>query len=250
MNLTQWNGFGVWSDNIPLPLPGVYGIQNLKNKKWYVGVGQDVAHRLLDYINPVRNACSMGPKIRYTLQKNPLSSFVIIPFYYQFKYAREELLRVEADLIKAYDSVRNGYNLLESSVKGPGYGKEFQQLCSFVHNQPRIRRAHSEAANKAYASPGYKKKHRQSIINGLKKPEARANQLAFIKILGASAEVNAKRSKSISKFLLENPQKFITNGKSNKKISYDSIVPVGWRYGLTHKIKPTGRPKKEVSIII
>jgi group I intron endonuclease len=246
MNLINWNGFLVNEDNIPENRPGAYGFKNLSNEKWYIGIGQNLERRVLDYLNPQKNWFCLGTAIRRALLKYPAGSFLLVPLYYQFRYDRNQLLDIEASLIESYDSVRNGYNIIRSGKGGPKYGEVFIQICKEANQTPKARMNHSVAATEVYMRPGYREKHRQAIINSLAEQTARNNQLKVLRIIASSFEIKLKRSRSMKKTLSENPFIRITDGFHNKKLLVNLEVPSGWRRGVTFKNKPTGKKRNNV----
>jgi hypothetical protein len=247
MKTENWFGLNIYVCNPPEHKPGVYGIQNLLTKKWYIGIGQDLAVRALDYTNP--DKASIGPKFRFTLLKNELRNFIIVPLFYQLNYNRDQLLAVETELIAVYNSVQNGYNVIENTTTGPGYGEEFRALCKAVHNQPEMIIQHSEVAFAQWADPVAKQKRVKINIEVWNRPEktkARADSLLKI---ASSPEILKKRGRSVSKFLKENPFIYVTNGIENRKL-FSEEIPKGFRKGLTHRNKPTGRPRSKARNLV
>jgi group I intron endonuclease len=158
---TLWHGFQVVSCNIPLNRAGVYGLQNIiKPNKWYVGTGVDIAKRV-----PQHLTAKGTYKIDRALRKYGAQGFrAMALFYLQEGEDIDFLLLVELELIRAYDSIRNGYNIVEYDPKATlRYGE-----------------AHAETVRRAHA-----------------RPETHARVLAANRDITSRPEVRAKLSKSV-----------------------------------------------------
>jgi group I intron endonuclease len=245
MIFADWRGFKVLERNIPEYRPGIYCIQNMLNEKKYVGISQNVATRLLDYTSPERS--SIGPIIRSALLKYKVSSFLLLPLYYQDDYNREILLEMERAYIKLFDSVRNGYNVLESSKGGPRYGLLFQTICKQIHSTPESRARKSTRIRETWSDPQYRKVRGSKNAIVWERPEIKAARKASLMRIASSAEIKLKRSLHQSVTLKANPYNLITNGINNRKLLKTEQLPDGWHYGLTHRIKPSGRPRRALT---
>jgi group I intron endonuclease len=155
----KWSGFLVYADNVPLSRPGIYLFKNMINEKCYVGMSatSGVASRGKNH------AQRTSPKFGNAIKKYGHHNFLFIPLCYTIgPVDRAGLARLEADFIKQYDAVKNGYNVKESDELGGSCGPEFGKIVS------------------------------KALKIALARPEVRANRVASLQ----RPEVKAKRSAS------------------------------------------------------
>jgi group I intron endonuclease len=200
----EWNRFLVRSDNVPLARPGIYLFKNLINGKCYVGMSAvaGIASRGKDHSQRT------SPKFGNAIRKYGHKNFVFIPLCYWIgPVDRNAMARLEADFIKEYDAVKNGYNVREADTLGGPSGPEFGKIISktqlevWKNMSPeckarRLSKLHSpegKARSKtARQAPESRMKLSASLAAALAKPEVRANRVAALQ----RPEVKAKRSAS------------------------------------------------------
>lgn len=214
----------------------------LITNKWYIGIGKDLAKRLLDYTD--YETASIGPVIKSALRKYKPENFLIVPLFYQLLYDRKVLVAVEAALIQAFAAVSNGYNIILSSENSPKYGENFLRIVKMLHTQPHVRANHSRAAREAYNKPGHREKHRNGILVAIHKQDVKERHKQASSIANAKQEKRHAIGKAVHAFYKEHPYIWITNGTENKKF-FTEIIPNGWYRGHTKKTKPSGRPRKK-----
>jgi hypothetical protein len=158
---TLWHGFQAVSFNIPLNRAGVYGLQNIaKPDKWYIGTGRNIAKQAPKHL-PAKGTA----KIARALRKYGAGGFrAMALFYLREGEDIDFLLFVEAELIRAYDSTRQGYNIVEynpaASLK---YGVAHAELVRAALAQPKTR-ARVLAANRDITSrPSVRAKLSKSV---------------------------------------------------------------------------------------
>lgn len=167
--LRDWYGFKVLRTNIPKKKCGGYLFVNLLNDKCYVGIsntGDGVHSRGRSHGNKSPN------KFRNALIKHGKENFLFLPLFYATEgMSREDICRIETDLIVDYDSIDDGYNVLASGGGAGPYGEAF-----------------SEIMKEAIARPEVRKRR----IDGLNRPEVQARINAGKRAAWADPEVRAK----------------------------------------------------------
>ena len=244
MRIVNWKGLNVLLGNIPRRRPGVYGFWHLVTNRWYIGVSKNLASRLVEYADA--SSVSTGRRFKFALQMYGIEAFVCFPLFYQEVYERSELLKIETTFIRIFDAVRNGFNIIENTHPGYGYGDEFISICKEIHQKDEVRKIHSNAAKLTWSDPEYKLERIKKNIEVWNRPENAAARAESLLRIRSSKEITEKKSKSVSKFYIANPYRYITNGSTNKKLFGRQDVPEGWHYGITYKTKPTGRPKRKI----
>lgn len=200
MAIVEYYGFQADSNNIPLiGCAGVYQLINQVNGKCYIGISQDVARRIRQHSDAKQR------KLGNAIRKYGTLQFMVNPVAYSIDDRTDWLPVLEAQLIAEFDSVKNGYNVVEASnLVGP-YGEEFAQIVREYH------KAHPEIAGPRFKnwwqsmSPEDRKEFLDSReparLAGIKAfysdPEKSAADLARRKVLWADPEKREKQTKAI-----------------------------------------------------
>lgn len=257
MNVVEWFGFKAYEDNLPATKAGVYLIQNLVNGKYYVGESGNVRERLQNH------SFGQSPrKLRNAINKYGVANFLVIPVWYATVEEPDKSyqLGLETDLIIEFDSINNGYNILDKYTRNnwgwahpdnPPDRSWHSEWFKRIHNDPIIgpkikdarsnpvviaRRAASTRAT--YAKPGGKDK----LIASHNTPEFHELQSAKLteyfsnpenrqKASDAQAKVAEKHSLSLIEAWEKRPRCWITNGIENKQHFVDLPIPEGWYKG-------------------
>ena len=186
----NWFGFQADSDNIPMPRPGVYLITNTVTGKPYVGISQNVRARLASH------AKGGSPKrLGNSIRKHGLAVFLVQPIFYSINDDTTELPIVEAFLIEDYDSVRNGYNVIESGGGVGPYGPLFANILRASANSPE-----GQATwQRLWADPVYREKQRNGLINALADPVIKANMRQVTLELWQTAQYRNNRAAAFAR---------------------------------------------------
>jgi len=158
-------------NNQPEHRPGAYGLLHLSSNRWYIGIGKDLASRLQDHAN--FNKWKGEKKLLAILERDGVEAFLAIPLFYQFTYSRKLLLKVETQLITLYDSVRNGFNIIESQENGCEYGLEFVAICKAAHARPEVKVLKQKVAREFRARPGVKEMFSAAMIEAHSRPDVK-----------------------------------------------------------------------------
>jgi len=149
-NFVIWKSFMANPVNLPIPRPGAYMIWNMINGKGYIGISENLQNRLTSH------ARSGSPsKLRNAIKKYRSKSFIIIPLYYMTNYEPELLLRIEVDLIKTFDTIKWGYNVIEACGRVGPYGPLFSAILQNTWNDQR-RAKLTEIMKKRWSDPEYR----------------------------------------------------------------------------------------------
>jgi len=234
---TTWKGFIADPCNLPIQRPGLYFILNVVTQKGYVGISKDVNHRLAIH------ASYGSPKhLRRTLKRHGKSSFFIIPLFYLTTSDITVLPQLEAQLIKDFDTIANGYNIIEVSEYTGSYGEMFKQAIVLSWTTER-RNRNSEIASAQWLNPITRAQKIAGINAAFSTPTVKANQSKAAKrrysdqaqrkaASRMATEINARpgirerKSKALSALV------WINNGLTNKRINKNLAVPNGWQLGM------------------
>jgi hypothetical protein len=143
--------FRTLPDNEPRSLPGLYGILNLENNKWYIGESYNLRIRRKDY----EHLKKFRSRFLKALNEYKLENFLFVPLCYLFDSNQESRRVLEVELIKSFDSVRYGYN---SVLKLFGqfkhsYGPTFAAAVKAARSLPASRAKTRAASKKQMANP-------------------------------------------------------------------------------------------------
>jgi group I intron endonuclease len=264
--MITWNKFRIAEDNIPLKKPGGYLATHILSGKKYVGISFDVELRLKEH------AAGRGgsPKFERAIKKYGPEAFIVTPLFYIQDKDRNYLLDAETSLINIYDSLKNGYNIIEKNLRG-GYGPEFSscvaaawkrpgvrerhtkttsdpawkrqrsEIAKEVFSRPEVKRILSKARKSWYTNPENRKKTAHKVSLSLSSPEAKIKHGTTSRVNRAKPEVKAKyialRGKRIT----------ITDGCKEKSIPKDQEIPEGWYRGRCNSFKEIWTVTKDLT---
>jgi group I intron endonuclease len=181
-----------------LPRPGIYKITNMVNGKPYIGISKNVANRVRKQHTQNSSSNTQG-KLHKAYNKYGRSLFKVEPLFYYIEetISKDEinayLIPLEVEFIILYDSVRNGYNTIESSKGYGGYGKEFSDALKTAWENPELRRLKSEQAISQWNDPEIRRRTEEAMSDpqyrqGLReKATARASDPNYRKQLSVKA---------------------------------------------------------------
>lgn len=166
--MINWFGFKVDENNIPLELPGCYLIIHISSRKKYVGKSINIFTRLKAH----SMGCGGAIKLDNAIKKHGIQSFLVIPLWYLYTNTQNSelnslLIEVESVFISLYDSIKNGYNIIERGPTG-GFGEEYKKLRKQLYQDKQIRSNISKAAKEAWARTDVREKHRLASKDKLK----------------------------------------------------------------------------------
>lgn len=125
----EWREWRILPGITPLSRPGGYLIRNIVNGKPYIGIS-GVKTGIAGRIDGHKRGDS-GRKFRNAVRKYGPGAFLVTPLFYVVgEVDKEWLQEVEADLIRDYDSVANGYNTVAAAGGVGPYGPEFGKIIS------------------------------------------------------------------------------------------------------------------------
>ena len=210
-------GFLVDPWNIPLKRPGMYLFTNLKNGKTYVGISHDVAYRCYRH-----SLSSDSTKFHRALRWHGREAFRLDVLYYALDHSTDGLTAIETEMIRIFDSIRNGYNILESDGTVGPYGETFDKIVKTAKNRPEAKAKTARAMAAIFAredSP-----HKVALFAGLT-PDVITRRNASIRAALSNPAYKAARSAAVSNLI------WITDGVSNRRIPREDDIPEGWRRG-------------------
>ncbi len=208
MKLAPWYGFEAFSDNIPLPRPGVYML--VREDGSYIGASTNLIQRL------------KGHEYSY-------KGFCVIPLFYYLKPNLDDLYLIEAAVIKNY-SDSELYNVRPSLQ----LGFITENSKTNLRNAMAVTNSNQQKINK----------QRKTINKTLEDPEVRgrysvktdttklANFTNAMQLVWRDPKRNAKLSAARKSKL------WITNGIDTQAIPIGTQLPEGWRLGRTLQMKP------------
>lgn len=106
---------------------GIYGFQNIYNGKWYIGKAKNLYNRYCDHKNDWPN--HQEKQFYQAIKKYGWDAFnyYILKEYPEIP-SKEELSKVEEELIQKYNAYKNGYNA--STISSGGfYSEEHKEKC-------------------------------------------------------------------------------------------------------------------------
>lgn len=266
MKTKLWYGLTVFECNVPANRPGVYSITDMETKMTYIGISFDIASRIRQHTKKA----SRGSRISSAILDRGPENFLATPLFYATDNSCK-LESIEASLIAEFQSVKNGFNVLESSKGAGPYGPLFSKSVSEALNRPDVaaKRAASianpsiskrrgDAIREAHARPEVKEKlrsrRRGSMTESSLKtasermsarqstPEGRARVSAQMKTLYSSPEFKERHLNS-TRIANSNPDRnskissariggcWITDGVSERFIKPCIDIPQGWMKG-------------------
>ena len=102
-----------------LRIPVIYGIQNTKSCKWYIGSCIDMKDRFQRHRYYLRHNSHHSPKLQRAYNLYGEDSFEVHILH--FLQENEDRFILEEQYIKDYDSVANGYNILDKCKHVDGF---------------------------------------------------------------------------------------------------------------------------------
>jgi NUMOD3 motif-containing protein/GIY-YIG catalytic domain-containing protein len=173
--LVTWNGFVADDANLPLPRPGCYLLKCLDNEKRYYGISYDLAGRTKNHARSVRPKIgrpTRTSKLINGLRKHGIDRFIVIPIVYSIDGSIDWLPIFEAEMIAEYDTVRNGYNVLEAWRRAGPPGEEFRAIMKAAANTPEALANRAAAARSSWADPETSASRRAAFAD----PDVRARK--------------------------------------------------------------------------
>ena len=95
-----------------LRIPVIYGIQDMKTSKWYIGSCIDMKDRFERHRYYLRHNIHHSPKLQRAYNRDGEDSFNVQVLH--FLQDNEDRFIIEEQYIKKYNSVHNGYNILDT----------------------------------------------------------------------------------------------------------------------------------------
>lgn len=273
MKTQNWNGFAVFSDNIPLKRAGIYIITNISSGRIYVGISGNVAHRVREHAR----RSGGNSKIGRAIAESGAHEFLATPIYYTLDDSGDGLSKIETQIIQDLDSIQTGYNILAISSKGGKRGYAFSLAVKAGHNTPEaiakrliqladkdLAKRRGDAIRIAHARPEVKEVLRQrfraplsdqglerlraaQIINHAK-PEIRVRKSEAMKANHQDAKFKERHLRGV-RIANASPERnskiaesrkggiWLTNGTEDKFQRGDAPIPEGWRRGRTKNRK-------------
>ena len=189
-------------------------------------MSQNVAMRLRDHKRSVVAVRHKTPLVAAFL-KYGLENFLFEPIVYitRYKSYRSWLLVVEAELIKAHNSIKYGYNIVEFGAGAGPYGK-----------------AHSDAVKKVRGTKQSRAKTSRQLMKMRHDPNSSFNLNREAPDAVRRRIENIRKSRKDPKYLelvatsrkeswRRDPQKWFTNGVQEKRLGINDVIPEGWRPG-------------------
>lgn len=91
---------------------GIYGIRNVVTDKFYIGSAESIIKRIKRHYHYLKKCKHHSAKLQHSWNKHGEDSFeIIIIQEFQNGIDRNELLKIEEECIRKYNSVENGYNM-------------------------------------------------------------------------------------------------------------------------------------------
>jgi|GEM_PF-6272938 group I intron endonuclease len=235
--LIEWRGIYVRADNQPLSRPGLYVFINLVNGKRYVGISQNVRRRLREHT--IGNGCV--PILSKAFRKYGNESFVAIPLLYSID-GTDHLPELEAEFIREFSSVSNGYNVQAASGAVGPYGEAFGAILKAAKSTPDAKARASEASKKHRNTDHAREAMSDENKRRYSDPEYKERQIALLREISQRPERNAKISAALKARPINKErvakmketrrgQLWITDGDSDKWLPKDTPIPEGWRKG-------------------
>jgi hypothetical protein len=270
MECSTWNGFSVFSANIPKELPGIYLIEHLSTGRRYVGISQNIAQRLRAHLRS--QSRDRRSKLFIELRAQGASAFRAVPLFYSLNGTRG-LAKIESELIRDLDCIERGYNVAAASRGAGPYGPAHAALVSAALSRPDVRqkKAAGEAINAkkrgaairaAHSSPETKARlrarRRGTITDEMRKAmsarmtrsqntrRAKARVSAQMNALYSDPKFKAmhlRRVRAANKDPSRNRRiaasriggRWITDGTSRSFLGPQKPIPEGWRIGQPDK---------------
>lgn len=102
-----------------LRIPVIYGIQNTKNNKWYIGSCLDMKDRFERHRYYLRHNNHHSPKLQRAYNLDGEETFEVHILH--FLQDNEDRFTIEEQYIKDYNSVKEGYNILDKCKYVDGF---------------------------------------------------------------------------------------------------------------------------------
>jgi group I intron endonuclease len=198
-----------------LNMPGVYKITHCETGRVYFGISNNIRIRM----NSHRSARSKA-RIHRSIRKHGVDAFLFEAFFYVLDVNsdwRNYLVKLEEDLIKKYDSIKNGFNIQERDGSVGPYGQEFRNTIKEKYKDPEYKKRQNDAVMEALKNPEAEKLRRSRLAEAMRSPEnrkrvslqmkERTKDISYRKFLSESAkamhknlsdEQRNKRAKKIS----------------------------------------------------
>lgn len=95
-------------------IPVIYGIQNSVNQKWYIGSCLDMKDRFQRHRYYLRHGRHHSTKLQRSYDVHGEECFDV--YVLHFLLEGEDRFKIEQEYIEKYNSVENGYNMLERCI--------------------------------------------------------------------------------------------------------------------------------------
>lgn len=195
--------------NKPLRRPGVYGLFDRRNGKWYIGLSSSLQVRRYDQERHVKNP-GERPVTAFIRSVERPEDLVFVPLFYMLP-VRRTLFEVESNLIRAFGCVApSGYNVIESyrdptfwarTFRKEGAAAKRKATLAVPEQRERItahlRTPEMKAKLRAGLTPEAYSRASASRHVTMAEPEWRARQSAIMTEVSARPKVNARRSASV-----------------------------------------------------
>ncbi len=195
----KWFGFNCFLENVPAARPGLYLFICIPSKQPYVGISSTISSRCQDH-SKARDKTKFGNALR----KYGNDAFMLIPLFYLLdKNDRKVLSILEAEVISAYDAVKNGYNIQQASGAVGPYGPEFGKILSKTNKRPETIEHRSRAATLAHAKASVKIRHKIGCKVAQNRPNVRLATSQRVKLIRANPILEEKRIQSLKETLAQ-----------------------------------------------
>jgi group I intron endonuclease len=162
--------FIVNPQNVPQARPGAYLVRNTVNGKCYVGIGQNVRKRVRNHERCDGTAVLLSRAVH----KYGPAAFEVFPLYYSLS-GTDRLPVVEAELIRAWNSLEYGYNVQAASGAVGPYGPKFSAIAKAAHASEEVKAKHS-AASKAWRQTKAGRAHTAVVVIATQSPESKTKR--------------------------------------------------------------------------
>jgi group I intron endonuclease len=213
-------------------MAGCYKITNKVNGKIYIGMSTNLEKRRFDHFKKSQKAVR---KLYNAFEKYGKENFVYEVIYIQLNGTLENLAHAEQQLIREFNSVRDGYNILPASRGRGAYGPEWSEKMRLYYQ--------SEAARQKCAQPGeqnpmYGRSRRGEKLGGAVTPMLGEKNPMFGRDWRQSKskeELDAHRMRSTrygeANGCFRSHFKWIHKNGEQRRHPVDAQVPEGWVLG-------------------